>query len=108
MHIYEYIFQWMLAIAFGLFGWWIIYLNFAAVYLWIFRREHYSRVPLVGGFFAFAGMGFCPVLEIRRLALLPLFIDVSYFLLTLVVGVLMEIYARKKKRNANVPEKAGE
>jgi hypothetical protein len=108
MHIYAHVFLWLFAIVFGLFGWWVLCLNFASVYFWIFHRKHSSRVPLVGSFFAFLGTGACPILEIRRFALWPLCIDVGFFLLTMMIGIPMEIYARRKRRKANTPEKAGQ
>lgn len=81
----------------GGFGWVVIINNFAVVYVWLVRREHSSSVPLVGGFFAMVGMGFCPAQLVQRFALVPLFVDVGYFIITSVIGLLMMFLGRKKK-----------
>jgi|SRR5436190_23018024 len=94
------IFRWALAIVFGLFGWWLIILNFAVVYVWLVRRKHHSWIPLVGGLFALVGMAFCPVPLIHRLAWIPLVVDTGYCLSALTIGLLMEFYVRKKRRDA--------
>jgi len=99
MHAYD-IFRWVVAVLFSLFGWWLIIANFAIVYFWFVRREHHSWIPLVGGFFALAGMAFCPLPQIRRLAWLPLVVDFGYFVSALTIGLLMELYARKKRHDA--------
>ena len=99
MHAYD-IFRWVVAILFGLFGWWLIILNFTVVYVWLVRRKHHSWIPLVGGVFALVGMAFCPVPQIRRFAFLPLFIDTGYCIAVMTIGGLMELYAwRAKKKN---------
>jgi putative effector of murein hydrolase LrgA (UPF0299 family) len=103
MHAYDlfcYVLRWLLAIALGGIGWWIIIMNFAAVYVGLVRREHHSLAPLVGGFFALVGMGICPLLEVWRFAWIPVLVDIGFFITALVVGLLMQLYARKKKHNA--------
>jgi hypothetical protein len=92
-------FRWMVAITFGLIGWGIILANFGVVYAWLVRHKHHSWIPLFGGFFALAGMALCPLPEVRRFAFLPLFIDTGYCISALTIGLLMEVYARKKKQD---------
>jgi len=94
------IFRWVLAILFGVFGWWLIIYNFAVVYFWLVRRQHHSWIPLIGGFFALVGMAFCPLLQVRRFAFIPLFVDTGYCILALTIGLLMELFARRKKNDA--------
>lgn len=94
------VFRWVVAIVFGLFGWWLIVVNFAIVYFWFVRRRHASWIPLVGGFFACVGMALCPLSQIQRFAFWPLFIDAGYCILALAIGFFMEIYARRKKPDA--------
>lgn len=91
------IIRWVLSGCFGLLGWWMIILNFAIAYRWFARREHHSWIPLVGGLFAFAGMGICPLLQVRRLAWIPIVVDVAYFFLALIIGFAMMYFERKKK-----------
>src|SRR5262245_46858368 len=86
MHIYD-LFRWVLAVSLGLFGCWIIILNFVIVYRWYARREHHSFVPLVGGFLAFFAMGACPLPQVQRFAWIPLLIDAGYVLAVLTFGV---------------------
>jgi hypothetical protein len=93
------IFRWVIALLFGLFGWWLIIMNFAGVYAWFVRHKHSSWIPLVGGFFALVGMGLCPLPHIQRLAWIPLVVDFGYFISALVIGLLMELYARRTKRD---------
>ena len=92
--------HWILALVFGLFGWWLICLNFSVVYFWFVRRKRHSWIPLVGGLCALVGMAFCPLPTVRRFAFWPLFIDAGFCIFALVVGFSMEIYARKKKHDA--------
>lgn len=95
--------RWILALVFGLAGWFIILVNFRIVYVWLVRREHHSWIPLVGGLFVLAGMAFCPLAEIRRFAFWPLFIDVGYCISVLIVGGLIELYAwRVRRKKADV------
>ena len=70
----------------GLFGWWIIILNFAMVYVWLVRREHHSWVPLVGGFLACFGMLACPLTWVQKLAWIPLAVDCGYVVVNLTCG----------------------
>lgn len=95
MHAYV-IFRWVVALVFGLFGWMVILMNFKIVYVGLVRREHHSWIPLVGGFVAFVGMGFCPLLQVRNLAWIPMVIDVSYFFSMLAIGLLTMCVARIK------------
>lgn len=99
MHAHDVV-RWVLAIVFGLLGWWIIVMNFAIVYVWFVRKKHHSWVPLVGGFFAFAGTVFCPVPQIQRFAWAPLIIDVVFCISALTIGFLMVLYVRKRKPDA--------
>jgi len=106
MHAYDifvYVFRWLLAIVFGGLGWWIIAANFHGVYLWLVRREHHSPmpIPVIAGLFALAGMNFCPIMQVRKLAWVPLVIDVGFFVTVMTIGLLMQFYeARKKKHDA--------
>src|SRR5262245_31035368 len=86
--------HWVVAILFGLFGWWLIILNFTIAYVWLVRRKFHSWIPLAGGLFALAGMALCPVPQIRRLAWVPLVIDIGFFISALTIGFLMQLYAR--------------
>jgi hypothetical protein len=99
MHAYA-IFRWLIALVFGLFGWLLIFVNFRIVYVWMVRREHHSWIPLVGGLFAFVGMGCCPLRQIQRWAWVPAVIDIGYCVSVMTIGLLMELNAwrgRKKK-----------
>lgn len=103
MHAYDIlwlIFRWVAGLVFGAFGWFIIVMNFMIVYDWFVRREHHSWIPLVGGFFALVGMALCPVPQIHRLAWIPFVVDLVYCISALAIGVLMELYARRKKHDA--------
>lgn len=100
MHVSD-ISRWVVALVFGLFGWFIIFMNFKIVYVWLVRKEHHSWIPLVGGLFALAGMAFCPLPTVRRFAFWPLFIDAGYFVSVMVIGGLMELYARRSRKKKN-------
>jgi hypothetical protein len=93
------IFRWVLALTAGLFGWWLIILNFAIVYAWFVRRQHSSWIPLVGGLLAMLGMGLCPVPHIQRLAWIPLLVDSGFCISALIIGLLMELYARRTRHD---------
>src|SRR4051812_19290580 len=95
MHISD-IFRWVVALVFGLFGWFIIFMNFRIVYVWLIRREHHSWIPLVGGFLALVGMAFCPLSRVRGLAWLPLVMDVGYCVLVLAAGLLMAWFTQRR------------
>jgi hypothetical protein len=99
MHAPE-IFRWVVAVVFGLFGWFVISVNFRIVYAWLVRREHHSWIPLVGGFFALAGMALCPLTQVRALAWMPLAIDVGYCISMLAAGLVMACFARGKNEDA--------
>ena len=92
------IFRWVLAIALGLFGWLMISVNLRVVHVWLVRREHHSMIPPLGGLFALAGMAFCPLLQIRRLAWIPVAIDLTFFFSVMTIGLLMQLYAWRSKR----------
>jgi hypothetical protein len=101
MHVYE-IIRWILALLFGFFGWLLIFVNFKIVYVWLVRREHHSWIPLVGGLFAFAGMGLCPLRPIQKFAWIPAAIDLGYCVSVLMIGLLMQLNTwrlRNKKGN---------
>lgn len=99
MHAYD-IFRWVVALVFGLFGWWVIFLNFKIVYVWMVRRKHHSWIPLVGGVFALVGMASCPLPQIQRFAWIPLAVDVGYCISVLTIGLLMECFANRRRDDA--------
>ena len=82
------IIRWLIALPLGLLGFWIMFANFATVFLWIVRREHHSMTPLLGGFLAMFGMLACPLPSIEKGAFVPMAIDVAWLTLTLTVGVI--------------------
>ena len=86
----------------GLFGWWIIILNFAMVYVWLVRREHHSWVPLVGGFLACFGMLACPLTQVQKLAWIPLAVDCGYVVVNLALGYgfMLIRFVRGRKEDA--------
>jgi len=103
MHAYDIlwlIFRWAAGLVLGLFGWFVIVMNFRIAYVWFVHHEHSSWIPLVGGFFALGGMALCPVPQIHRLAWIPLVIDFVFCFSALAIGLLMELYARRKKPDA--------
>ena len=99
MHAYV-IFRWVVALVFGMFGWMVIFMNFRIAYVGLVRRKHHSWIPLVGGFFAFVGMGACPLLQVRRLAWIPFVIDLGYCISMLAIGLLMMCFARRRNEDA--------
>ena len=100
MHVYELI-RWLIAVVVGLFGWWIILLNFSTVYQWYVHRKHHSTVPLFGGFLGFLGMGACPLHQVQRFAWVPLAIDIAFFLTTLALGLAGMMWRRAFRETKN-------
>jgi hypothetical protein len=102
MHAYD-LFRWLLAIVFGLFGCWIILLNFAIVYRWYAHRKHHSWIPLLGGFLACFGMLACPLRQVQRFALMPLMVDIGYVVCVLTIGYATMLFRwlwREEKNDA--------
>jgi hypothetical protein len=93
------IFRWAIALTLGLFGWWVIILNFAIVYAWFVRGKHSSWIPLIGGVFACVGMGLCPLPHLQRLAWIPLVVDAGYCTSVLIIGFMLELYARRARHD---------
>lgn len=91
------LFRWLIAIVFGAFGSFILFVNFRILYVWLLRREHHSGIPFVGGLFLFAGMAFCPVLLVRKHAWAPLAFDFAYWFCILTMGLLLTWWGKKKK-----------
>jgi hypothetical protein len=81
MHAYE-IILWLVALVLGLFGWWIIFLNFSVAFRWFaWGKRGGSTVPMFGGLVAMLGMFACPLTRVQKLAWVPLAVDFAYFLL---------------------------
>jgi hypothetical protein len=97
MHISD-LLRWILAVVFGLFGWWMISANFWIVYAWLARRQRGSMIPPLGAFFALAGMAFCPLIQIRRLAWIPVAVDLGFFFSVMAIGFLMHLFAERAKK----------
>jgi hypothetical protein len=93
------LFRWLVAIPFASFGVWIIFLNFCIVYVYFARREHHSWIPLVGGIFAFVGMGVCPLPQVQKFAWVPLAVDVGYCVSMLAIGLVMACFSSKRGRD---------
>lgn len=99
-----YIFIYLMGIIFAFLGWWVIIGNFAGIYGWLFHRKHYSMAPFLGGFFAFVGMGLNPVPQIQRFCWVPFLIDLVFFCLPMLIGLLIGLFMmlfNKKKPDGN-------
>ncbi|HSU53978.1 MAG TPA: hypothetical protein VLT36_07980 [Candidatus Dormibacteraeota bacterium] len=98
--VFVYLMRWIFAVAFGVIGWGIIVANFGCVYAWVVRREHHSMmlIPAVAGIFALVGMALCPVQVVRKLAWVPLVVDLGFFLTVILVGLLMQLYVRRSRK----------
>src|SRR5437868_2112245 len=92
------ILRWLLAVVLGAFGWFMILANFRIIYVWFARRERHSLFPPLGGFFALAGMAFCPLMHIRRLAWIPVLVDFTVFFSVMAIGLLLHLFACKAAR----------
>jgi hypothetical protein len=80
------IIRWIIAVPLGLFGWWVIGLNFALVYRWFTRGKHSSMAPFIGGIAGLFGMMICPLPTVQKWAWVPLVVDLGWFTLCCLAG----------------------
>jgi len=66
---------WIPVALLGSFSTYVISMNVAAVYLGLFRREHHSLGPLLGGGAGAIAMLLCPLPGVRSWAWVPLVVD---------------------------------
>jgi hypothetical protein len=75
--------RWLIAVPLGLFGVWAMVCNYACIALWLFRGEHHSLVPLVGGVCVALAWLLCPAMGGRVCAWIPLALDPGCLLMLL-------------------------
>ena len=75
-----------IAFLFGLFGVFVIVMNYVMIADWIIRRRHHSLSPLAGGICVSIGLLVCPVALCRHWVWVPLVVDpgCAYSLLALI------------------------
>ena len=76
--------RWLIAVSLGLFGACGTVCNYACIASWLFRGEHRSMVPFVGGVCMALAWLMCPAVSSRGWAWIPLVLDPGCLLLLLV------------------------
>lgn len=97
MHAFE-IFRWIVAFVLMLLSCLVFFVNFRILYVGLVRREHHSWIPFVGGFLGYVGMSFCPQPQIQALTVIPMVVEVVFWILAYGIGLLMWCLARLKRK----------
>jgi len=71
------ILRWCFTGLLGLFSLYVIGMNYACAYVGLFRKEHHSLAPLVGGVAGVLALLICPVASVHAWAWLPFVWDLG-------------------------------
>ena len=86
---------WILGALLALFSLYVISMNLCCVYLGLFRREHHSIGPLLGGGSGTLAMFLIPLPELRPWAWVPLVIDPGCLYAAVALGYV--VFAERRR-----------